>query len=52
MREGERIRVKCLAAERPRLDAVSVRDNLEDDYLWLMKSKNKTKHVELSPAVV
>jgi hypothetical protein len=52
MREGERIRVKCLAAERPRLDAVSVRANLEDAYLWLMKSKTKTKHEELSPAVV
>jgi multidrug efflux pump subunit AcrB/ABC-type multidrug transport system ATPase subunit len=52
MREGDRIRVKCLSGERPRFDAVSVRANLEDAYLWLMKSKSKTKYEELSAAVV
>jgi ABC-type multidrug transport system ATPase subunit len=41
MREGDRIRVKCLSDEIPRADAVSVRANLEDAYLWLMKSKTK-----------
>ncbi|WKV12346.1 efflux RND transporter permease subunit [Marivirga harenae] len=40
MREGDQIRVKCLAGEQPREDAVHVRANLEDAYLWLMKSKN------------
>lgn len=52
MREGDRIRVKCLANGSPRFDAVSVRANLEDAYLWLMKSKSKSKHEELSAAVV
>ena len=52
MREGELIRVKCLSEERPRLDAVQVRANLEDAYLWLMKSKSKKKHEELSAVVV
>lgn len=41
MREGELIRVKCLADSQPRPDATQVRANLEDAYLWLMKSKNK-----------
>jgi ABC-type multidrug transport system ATPase subunit len=52
MREGELIRVKCLSGERPRLDAVQVRANLEDAYLWLMKSKSKIKDEELSAAVI
>jgi ABC-type multidrug transport system ATPase subunit len=53
MREGDLIRVKCLSDERPRLDAVQVRANLEDAYLWLMKSKSRAKKdEELSPAVV
>jgi ABC-type multidrug transport system ATPase subunit len=41
MPEGNQIRVKCLAGSQPRKDAVNVRANLEDAYLWLMKSKNK-----------
>lgn len=45
MREGEQIRVKCLADEPPRADAVHVRANLEDAYLWLMKSKGKREEV-------
>jgi multidrug efflux pump subunit AcrB/ABC-type multidrug transport system ATPase subunit len=52
MREGDLIRVKCLSAGLPRLDAVKVRANLEDAYLWLMKSKSKKKHEELSAVVV
>jgi ABC-type multidrug transport system ATPase subunit len=52
MREGDLIRVKCLSEERPRLDAVQVRGNLEDAYLWLMKSKSRTKDEELSAAIV
>ena len=52
MREGDLIRVKCLSDEPPRLDAVQVRANLEDAYLWLMKSKSKKKNEELSAAVV
>ncbi len=41
MRDGESIRVKCLSAAQPREGAVQVRANLEDAYLWLMKSKNR-----------
>lgn len=52
MREGDLIRVKCLSEELPRFDAVQVRANLEDAYLWLMKSKSRKKHEELSAAVV
>jgi multidrug efflux pump subunit AcrB/ABC-type multidrug transport system ATPase subunit len=52
MREGDLIRVKCLSEELPRFNASSVRANLEDAYLWLMKSKSKKKHEELSPAFV
>jgi multidrug efflux pump subunit AcrB/ABC-type multidrug transport system ATPase subunit len=53
MRERDLIRVKCLSEEAPRLDAVQVRANLEDAYLWLMKSKSRTKKdEELSPVGV
>lgn len=52
MREGELIRVKCLSETLPRPDAVHVRANLEDAYLWLMKSKSKKKNEELSPVIV
>lgn len=54
MREGDRIRVKCLADREPRPGAVQVRANLEDAYLWLMKSKNmkKKEDEELSLAAV
>ncbi|MEQ9099982.1 MAG: efflux RND transporter permease subunit [Imperialibacter sp.] len=52
MREGDKIRVKCLAGEQPRADATPVRANLEDAYLWLMKSKNNKANEELPvPAV-
>ncbi|MEM9931865.1 MAG: ABC transporter ATP-binding protein, partial [Bacteroidota bacterium] len=46
MREGDQIRVKCLAEAQPRPDATPVRANLEDAYLWLMKSKNKKANKE------
>jgi ABC-type multidrug transport system ATPase subunit len=52
MREGDVIRVKCLSDGLPRLDAVQVRGNLEDAYLWLMKSKSRKKNEELLAAVV
>ena len=52
MREGHLIRVKCLSDVLPRLDAVQVRANLEDAYLWLMKSKSNKKNEELSAVVV
>lgn len=52
MREADMIRVKCLSEGLPRFNASQVRANLEDAYLWLMKSKSKKKNEELSPAVI
>ncbi len=52
MREGDKIRVKCLSATQPKKGARQVRANLEDAYLWLMKSKNNKENEELSLAAV
>ncbi|UII19428.1 efflux RND transporter permease subunit [Fulvivirga ligni] len=41
MREGDQIRVKCLSAHQPRPDATQTKANLEDAYLWLMKSSRE-----------
>lgn len=43
MREGEKIKVKCLAKEKPTEKAVAVSATLEDSYLWLLKGKNGAK---------
>ena len=43
MKEGDQIRIKCLAAEKPHENAHQVNAHLEDAYLWLMKKKTKTK---------
>lgn len=51
MRENEYIKIKCLADSRPSDDAKPVRANLEDAYLWLMKSKNNSKNEKLSGTV-
>jgi multidrug efflux pump subunit AcrB/ABC-type multidrug transport system ATPase subunit len=37
MRDGEMIRVRCLAAGKPVPDAQEVKPTLEDAYLWLLK---------------
>lgn len=37
MRDGENIRVRCLAKEKPAADAVNVSPHLEDAYLCLLK---------------
>jgi ABC-type multidrug transport system ATPase subunit len=43
MREGEKIKVKCLAMEKPVEKAVAISATLEDSYLWLLKHKNEPK---------
>jgi len=44
MSEKGSIRVRCIAAEKPHPGALSVKPNLEDSYLWLLrKSKNETE---------
>lgn len=43
MREKERIRVRCIAAEKPHESAVAVRPTLEDAYLWLLTGGTKKK---------
>ena len=37
MRDGEQIRVRCLATQQPHPDAQRVRPSLEDAYLWLLR---------------
>jgi len=37
IRDGEQIRVRCMAKEKPTLDAKVVRPTLEDAYLWLLR---------------
>ncbi len=39
MRDGDRIRVRCLSDAKPADDAVSVGAVLEDAYIWLLKNK-------------
>jgi ABC-2 type transport system ATP-binding protein len=38
MRDGARIKVRCLAERRPVPDASESRPTLEDAYLWLLRS--------------
>ncbi|MGQ9620876.1 MAG: efflux RND transporter permease subunit, partial [Bacteroidales bacterium] len=40
MSEGQTVRVRCIAGEKPWETAVSVTPNLEDAYLWLLRKKN------------
>ena len=42
MRVGEQIRVRCLAAGRPRDDAKQVKPMLEDAYIWVMRQTEET----------
>ncbi len=44
MKEEDQIRIKCLADHKPHKSAKKVRANLEDAYLWLMKSQNNLNH--------
>ena len=37
MRDGENIKVRCLAMEKPAENAISVSAHLEDAYLCLLK---------------
>jgi multidrug efflux pump subunit AcrB/ABC-type multidrug transport system ATPase subunit len=37
MREGERIRIRCLSKKQPFPDAQTVNPTLEDAYLWLLR---------------
>ena len=39
MRDGQKIRVRLLAAEKPRENAIPVTPLLEDAYLWMLKKK-------------
>lgn len=43
MRDGADIKIKCIAESKPTANAHPVRANLEDSYLWLMKSKQNSK---------
>jgi ABC-type multidrug transport system ATPase subunit len=39
MRVEDSVRVRCIAAESPADDAITVQPTLEDSYLWLLKKK-------------
>jgi multidrug efflux pump subunit AcrB/ABC-type multidrug transport system ATPase subunit len=41
MREGDRIRFRCIAAEKPLEDAIEETPLLEDAYLWLLRSSKE-----------
>ncbi len=41
MRDGDLIRVRCLAEEKPTQTAIRVSAVLEDAYIWLLKNKKK-----------
>ncbi|MFY0653054.1 MAG: efflux RND transporter permease subunit [Cyclobacteriaceae bacterium] len=50
MREGDQIKVKCLARDRPMDSAVRTTATLEDSYLWLLKDKNGIAEKEIENA--
>jgi hypothetical protein len=39
MRDGQKIRARLLAAEKPMEDAIEVTPLLEDAYLWMLGKK-------------
>ncbi|MCP4311546.1 MAG: ATP-binding cassette domain-containing protein [Bacteroidetes bacterium] len=41
MRDGEQIRFRCIAAEKPFTDAVEESPLLEDAYLWLLRNEKQ-----------
>jgi multidrug efflux pump subunit AcrB/ABC-type multidrug transport system ATPase subunit len=43
MRDGERIRVRCLSQNKPHPDAENVRPTLEDAYIWLIRKEREQK---------
>jgi multidrug efflux pump subunit AcrB/ABC-type multidrug transport system ATPase subunit len=44
MRDGERIRVRCISGEKPFENAVEEHPLLEDAYLWLLRSGKSKNH--------
>jgi hypothetical protein len=47
MRDGEQIRIRCLSDTIPFESAVEEKPLLEDAYIWLLRSKNKTIHATI-----
>lgn len=43
MTEGSMVRVRCISEEKPAEDAVQVKPNLEDAYLWLLRKKRESQ---------
>lgn len=44
MRDGNQIRIRCISAHQPAPEAVQVKPNLEDAYLWLIKGEELLAH--------
>jgi ABC-type multidrug transport system ATPase subunit len=49
MTEGNMVRVRCISEHKPSEDAVIVKPNLEDAYLWLLRKKNSKKPIIIIP---
>jgi multidrug efflux pump subunit AcrB/ABC-type multidrug transport system ATPase subunit len=47
MSEGDNIRVRCIAEEKPWETAINVSPNLEDAYLWLLRKKNDKPEIDV-----
>jgi multidrug efflux pump subunit AcrB/ABC-type multidrug transport system ATPase subunit len=43
MTEGSMVRVRCISEEKPVHDAIVVKPNLEDAYLWLLRKRRQTR---------
>ncbi|MCG8321269.1 MAG: efflux RND transporter permease subunit [Cytophagales bacterium] len=43
MKDGDQIKIKCLADKKPHENACQATAHLEDAYLWLMREKTKIK---------
>jgi len=46
MTEGSMVRVRCISEEKPADDAVTVKPNLEDAYLWLLRKRRESQKVK------
>jgi len=47
MRDGDKIRLRCLSESKPFENAVEESALLEDAYIWLLRSKNKSENVKV-----
>jgi hypothetical protein len=46
MRDGDKIRIRCLSDQKPFENATEESALLEDAYIWLLRSRKKPVHVK------